>query len=759
MGRYLYSKEIRKLLVHFYESQEKVLKKRIGKDRKVYSYWPSFCCYDTETSKRDFSPLADQEKGLHEWHSWVYLWTFQLDGDTTIYGRTLEDFCDFVNIMEEESQRVSDARHYMQVPRTVIYVHNLSFEWSFLFSRMLFNTEDCFFRERRKPIYCRTGSIEFRCSYILTNMSLAAFLKNMSVQDQKLSGQQFDYFVTRYPWTPLTDYELDYASHDVSGLYQALSLKLAHDKDTITTVPWTSTGYVRRDCMNACKPIRRKLRYIMPDLKRLNLLTDAFRGGNTHADREHVATILKDVKSMDESSAYPSTQLLFDFPMGEYQFVSPTLENLMYFLSRNYSVVMRVEFTDLYLKNDYEPIPYLSVSKCEVAFDNTKSDDMKKSEYRQHVRRVRRGKLDNGRLLGCRYCKTALTEIDLQIVLDQYDFKSMNILECMVAKKAPLPDEYRQVIKNYFVQKSELKYVERDAYLEYIYFRYKALLNSVFGMSCMNPLKNLIRWDPNKYDYYEEIKPIDQIEQDLKNAAFPYQWGVYVTAYGRAMLQEGIDAVKKYMVHPVQGETYVKNVEGRDYTEEPKSALVYCDTDSVKYIEIPGIAEEFEKINQKRKALCDQKGAYVDVNGKRIYLSLYEDDGKYTQFITQGAKRYAYICNGKEGEEMHITVSGVSKGINEDTGKPFAVDEMESLENFKKGQQFTISGGTISFYDDTTDFIYNPDNQPDHDIHIMSGVSIVETTYTMGFADDYLALLDHEKLFTEWKKVINNESV
>lgn len=150
MGRYLYSPEkIRTFLAHFYESQEKVLKKRIGKDRKVYSYWPSFCCYDTETSKRDFSPLSDQEKGLHEWHSWIYLWTFQLDGDTTIYGRTIEDFCEFLGLMEEESQKVADTRHYMQVPRTVVYVHNWSFEWSFLFSRMQFNTEDCFFRERR----------------------------------------------------------------------------------------------------------------------------------------------------------------------------------------------------------------------------------------------------------------------------------------------------------------------------------------------------------------------------------------------------------------------------------------------------------------------------------------------------------------------------------------------------------------------------------------------------------------------------------
>ena len=41
---------------------------------------------------------------------------------------------------------------------------------------------------------------EFRCSYKLTNMSLKQFTSKMKVEHQKLSGEEFDYSVKRYPW-------------------------------------------------------------------------------------------------------------------------------------------------------------------------------------------------------------------------------------------------------------------------------------------------------------------------------------------------------------------------------------------------------------------------------------------------------------------------------------------------------------------------------------------------------------------------------
>ena len=65
--------------------------------------------------------------------------------------------------------------------------------------------------------------------------------------------------------------------------------------------------------------------------------------------------------------------------------------------------------------------------------------------------------LDNGRILEVGYMEISLTEIDLEIVLDQYEFDSIDVLECMVAQKDYLPHEYRAVIQDYYNKKTALK--------------------------------------------------------------------------------------------------------------------------------------------------------------------------------------------------------------------------------------------------------------------------------------------------------------
>ena len=66
--------------------------------------------------------------------------------------------------------------------------------------------------------------------------------------------------------------------------------------------------------------------------------------------------------------------------------------------------------------------------------------------------------------------------------------------------------------------------------------------------------------------------------------------------------------------------------------------IVYCDTDSVKVIGDIDIS----RLNDKLKKKAIQSKAYADdMNGNRHYIGLFESDGHYDQFITQGAKRYA----------------------------------------------------------------------------------------------------------------------
>ena len=249
-------------------------------------------------------------------------------------------------------------------------------------------------------------------------------------------------------------------------------------------------------------------------------------------------------------------------------------------------------------------------------------------------------------------------------------------------------------------------------------------------MSATDPIHQEILYKGGEYSRsgYENMGA-DEIEKALKSAAFPYQWGVYTTAYARKQLQ---DAIK------LCGDK-----------------IIYCDTDSVKTLG----AVPIYKLNDKLKAAAQLMGAYADdMNGKRHYIGVFEDDGCYRSFITQGAKRYAYIL---ENGRMGITVAGVSKAIDEKTkwkdengeeyNPTFAVEELETLKNFHPGMKWVKAGGTQTVYNDADDFDYT-DPESGKVVHISKNVAIISSTYEMTYSKDYKLLLSEIPLYTEFKK-------
>ncbi len=154
-------------------------------------------------------------------------------------------------------------------------------------------------------------------------------------------------------------------------------------------------------------------------------------------------------------------------------------------------------------------------------------------------------------------------------------------------------------------------------------------------------------------------------------------------------------------------------------------------------------------LNDNLKKRAETVGAYADdMNGKRHYIGIFEPDGHYQKFITQGAKRYAYIDdNGKMG----VTVAGVSKAIDEKTGKTFAVEELQDLKNFKPGMKWVKAGGTQAVYNDADDLFYT-DQETGKKVHITKNVSIIPSTYIMTHSRDYALLLKEIQLYSEFRK-------
>ena len=184
--------------------------------------------------------------------------------------------------------------------------------------------------------------------------------------------------------------------------------------------------------------------------------------------------------------------------------------------------------------------------------------------------------------------------------------------------------------------------------------------------------------------------------------------------------------------------------------------IIYCDTDSVKTLgDVP-----IEKLNANLKAGAAAVKAYADdMKGKRHYIGLFEPDGHYRQFVTQGAKRYAYI---KDNGRMGVTVAGVTKKIDEETewedeeGKKynpsFAVEELESLGRFKPGMCWKKAGGTMAVYNDEDDFMYT-DPKTGKQVHIGKNVSIIPSTYVMTHSKDYALLLSEIQLYSEFRRL------
>ena len=646
--------------------------------------------FDIETTTIHLPLVAGQKQNSH---AFMYVWQFQLD-DVTIMGRTWEECFSLFKSLADACLVIQREQGLATIPLLIIWVHNLAYEFTFLSGIYPFVNDECFFRDVRKPIYCRMYEcLEFRCSYIQTNMSLSHLTKQMKVEE-KLSGQKYNYNKIRYPSTPLSEYEKAYCARDVQSLVECMRVKMRNDGDTLQTIPLTSTGYVRRDCIAAIAPLYMNIKDILPSEPEYRLLRKAFRGGNTHASRKSSGKILRNVYSYDMSSCYPAQQLTKKFPMSPWKFIDDrnVYNRVEMMIGLGYAVVGLYQFRKLRLKRRVT-IPYLSLAR-------TQSYGFM---------------LDNGRILEADYCEVALTEVDMQIVLNQYTFDAVQIDSAMVAQKHYLPDEYREVIKRYYRNKTMLKGTTDPEEL-YQYAKSKEKLNGIYGMSAQDPIHADIKYEDGFYirSDYDSV----EVEKVLKSAKFPYSWGVYTTAYARAALQEAIDIADQNMV--------------------------YCDTDSVK---VTGKLD-LNTLNKKRQKLAEDQGAYADdPNGNRHYMGVFELDGIYDRFVTCGAKRYAYEANG----HLSITVSGVSKAVNEETGVPFAVEELKCLENFKEGFIWSKAAGTMAVYNDDDNFDL-VDEETGEIIHIGKNVALIPTTYEMTYAQNYKRLLKDIDLYGDYMK-------
>ena len=304
-----------------------------------------------------------------------------------------------------------------------------------------------------------------------------------------------------------------------------------------------------------------------------------------------------------------------------------------------------------------------------------------------------------------------MTNIDFKIFNEQYSYESFIVEDFYYSKKDYLPIEIRQQILKYFRTKCRYKGNEAKYYE---YMKDKGKLNAIFGMMVTDILQESLREYNGVFVDVMELKKlasgesptqqeIEEHERELldtyynkENNFLSYQWGVYVTAYARELLERAI------------------KICGMD--------LLYTDTDSVKYI--GDHEKDFEELNKAILQECKGIEHYADINSKRYYMGIFEKDGEYKKFRTLGAKKYCYI---DKKDKLHITVAG----LNKEKGAEELIKK-GGIEHFKEGEIFLNSGRTASQFNEEEVHTIEVDG-----VEIVTGsnIAIYDVPYTLGISD------------------------
>lgn len=682
-------------------------------------------------------------------NSAMYIWQWAFDGIGVCIGRTWDEYRKFV---WQLSRHIKHRYVWL-----VAYVHNLSFEFEWLQGIHSFATEDVFAVESRKVLDCCADNfIEFRCSYLQTGMGLATFTEEMQVKHKKLSGEDYNYHKLRFPWTDMTGKELAYCINDVLGLVEAMNVRMSITSDTLVTVPRTLTGYVRRVVKQALyKSNQAYIEKILPDFDVYTLLREAFRGGNTHANRHYVANgdnieTLYNVTSMDMASAYPAAQINGQFPVTPFKRVSnPQPYKAVQYKEKGYAFVTRAHFENIRLKDRAWGCPYIPKDKCRA---------IPKTTIDGHL--VDNALYDNGRILRARTLEITITDIDYDIISEEYDWDDVVFADMYISKYGALPQAVKNVILDLFRNKTQLKGNEEKILL---YALSKAMLNSVYGLSAQNPVRlrecyGLILDEGENPIIYNNIplkgfqpdmseSPKDILEKYRRQVNFPYQWGVWTTAICRRNLENGMR-----LIH--------------DKYNPFTCFFVYCDTDSVKYVDEDKVVD-WDLINKPIEEMSRANGAIAtnENTGKQYVLGVFEFDGFYKEFRTMGAKRYAYI---DDKDEFHITLAGVDKREGARELSAIAAEKgVSPIDLFKDGMLFGVhtipeykdkkgniikahkstAGGTISKFNDCG---HEPVEIDGHTLELPPNIYIENTTKNISRTEAYTNLTILVAMCTEY---------
>lgn len=644
--------------------------------------------FDIETSS--FRNADDEKRAT------MYCWMMAIRGKVYL-GRTWKEFLQMFQKLKDYYR--ADSKH-----KLIVYCHNLSYEFAWL-NRWI-DVSDVFATDVRKVLYfVADGCVEFRCSYFLSGMSLRKVAEDLTHhQIRKLNeGDQtdLDYRIIRHSETELTESEKAYCVNDVL-IVNAYINEQKMIYGNITKIPLTNTGRVRRRISEAVKNDKRAGKWIRSQqmyFDEYKMARFCFQGGFTHANAHMVSkTIEGKISSFDFCSSYPAVMMSERFPSRSGIEVTDMTwkEIICYGLKREVGYMVECEFINL--REHFQFEHYISYSKC---YD------------------IEGEEVENGRVVNAKRFRTCVTNIDLEIIEQCYDFDDCIINRCYAYTLDYLPKPYIETTFDLFNAKSTLKNVTG---FETEYRLKKSELNSLYGMCATELIKDKTVFEDGEWSQpvRSEAEEVNEILKynSKRNKFVVYMYGVFITAYARRNLWSGILELSE------------------DY--------IYSDTDSVKCLNADNHMDYFndynERVTKKIEECMKHYGMeYVipkNNKGEECPLGIWDFEFTAQKFKTLGAKRYLY----EKDEELHLTCAGVNKK----RGAEYLASFKNPFKMFDNNLVFPAdkSGRVESFYidegfeDDIVDFRGNK-------YHVVerSGIYMEEHEYSLSMNDFYLSYL------------------
>lgn len=617
-----------------------------------------------------------------------YIWQFSYN-DTVYYGRELKDFYKILKDLPKDAQ-------------VYIWVHNLEFETAFLFN--IFSGIDAFARSPHKPMYIVPHdfpNIQFRCSYILTRLSLRTWGETLGVK----KCPAIDYEKIRTPKTILSAKEMEYAEQDCLVVYAGIKdyLKRYHTQDKI---PLTQTGTVRREVKNRLciyPEYVKAIKKLCPvDAREYKMLQRIFAGGYTHANRIYAGKVQKGlITHFDFASHYPACIVRFKYPCTPWAYIGKKFPDESTFEEKAY--ILHLKFYDIECMT-YNT--YIQSYKCGCTKEKT----------------------DNGRVLYAETLETWITEQDWLTIKDTYRWKKMEVLGVYESIKDYLPTIFIKYVLELYKNKTSLKNVPGQ---EEIYMQSKQYINSMFGMMVTSILQSDITIDDDFNWHIQGLtdEKINEYLQKIRNGYkrdkryfLSYSWGCYVTAYARRVLW--INLLGKQLA---------------PYKFENDERVLYADTDSLFILGEADFSKENEKCIKDLVAACQHHGIDPeliqpkDKDGEPQPLGVFDREKNCIEFLTLGAKRYV---ERREDGKLYLTVSGINKD---------AVYLLkDDIENFSDGFIFdkdfpTVAKKLRTYLTDIPPVVYPDGYKSDYKY----GINLRRNGYKLTMADNYKKLINY----------------